>query len=120
MRISDWSSDVCSSDRLGRAADAEPGDAGQRRVFGQPPAHGGQAVDEGGAVLGSHGTHRLPPLPWPPPASSSACSQPGSALAQAVMLLAPRQTTRSDRKRVVKGKWVEVRVDLAGSRIIKK
>src|SRR3546814_9284215 len=35
MRISDWSSDVCSSDRLVPAAGIEPGDEGlQRRQLG--------------------------------------------------------------------------------------
>src|SRR3546814_10937129 len=73
MRISDWSSDVCSSD-LGRAArPTAPG-----RARGRP----GRRARRAG--------RRRP----------RAC--------------------RADRKSVVKGKSVSVRVDLGGRRIIKK
>src|SRR3546814_13849212 len=70
LRISDWSSDVCSSD-LGAT----------------PPA---------------------------PPSSSSSCSPP-SAPSSCACSIAGR-----DRKSVVSGKSVSVRVDLGGRRIIKK
>src|SRR3546814_19937779 len=89
MRISDWSSDVCSSDlgrqgqlhapargprpRPCRVVRAQPG--GTRALRGDPARRPGVAHD----------------------------GLPGAA----------------DRKRVVEGKRVSVRVDLAGSRIIK-
>src|SRR3546814_11968988 len=69
MRISDWSSDVCSSDLLGRPARYPP-----RR---------------GGGASGLQG------------------------------LLRSRRTAE-DRKSVVYGKSVSVRVDLGGRRVIKK
>src|SRR5262249_34630498 len=71
---------------LGRAADAEPGDAGQRRILGQPAAHRWQSVDE---TLGSEGGHH-----WIVLAGSFASSS-GSACAQLVMLPAPRRPSGS-------------------------
>src|SRR3546814_19293109 len=78
MRISDWSSDVCSSDlhRVGKQA----GDGGLARARRTPED------DRGEAAGGDHAADR--PL--------------------------------RDRKSVVKGKSVTVRVDLGGRRIIKK
>src|SRR3546814_2362689 len=77
MRISDWSSDVCSSD-LGAGREPRPGAAAACAL-----ALGGRAVDD------------------------RACRARGLAHA-------------SDRKSVVEGKSVSVRVDLGGRRIIKK
>src|SRR3546814_14367385 len=88
MRISDWSSDVCSSD-LARGVAV----AGCRLAGGadRPPGHrdhriGGEDHDEG-----DHRRHPRSRVPRP-----------------------------GDRKSVVEGKSVSVRVDLGGRRIIKK
>src|SRR3546814_16657341 len=96
MRISDWSSDVCSSDLIGGACDrlakrrlANPRRADQaqdgRLEFIHPLLHG-QVFDN--ALLD---------------------------LFQAIVV-----RVQQDRKSVVEGKSVSVRVDLGGRRIIKK
>src|SRR3546814_12365773 len=77
MRISDWSSDVCSSDL---------------------PPHPG--FHRRGPCRGRSGWTRPPP-------PSSRCSLPA-------------RYCRTDRKSVVLGKSVSVRVDLGGRRIIQK
>src|SRR3546814_13536037 len=95
MRISDWSSDVCSSD-LARA------DAARRTtdVPGPPP------------VAGVEGPlpHRLLRLGrQPPPVPRRRRRDPPR-----------RRPAREERKSVVAGKSVAVRVDLGGRRFIKK
>src|SRR3546814_18422289 len=85
MLISDWISDVCSSD-LGSGGLSTPGRASapaRRRAGGV------------GAALRHHGVMLL-------------------------FLLVRRPPLPADRKSVVLGKSVSVRVDLGGSRIIKK
>src|SRR3546814_11833107 len=109
MRISDWSSDVCSSDldhpdafdaALGRrgleprAADLIALDERHRAVITEVQA--GQARrNEASKAIGA------------------AKAQKDEATAQALM-------AEVDRKSVVEGKSVSVRVDLGGRRIIKK
>src|SRR3546814_18205805 len=82
MRISDWSSDVCSSDLYARGVRAERGRATRR--------------------AGCFRTRDRRSAP-----------RPHWGVARA------RRATR-DRKSVVSGKSVSVRVDLGGRRIIKK
>src|SRR3546814_6199639 len=96
MRISDWSSDVCSSD-LGKIGHGdEPGAAGadhQRAGADAGHQHGGI-----GDHLGQHrGDQMLP-------------DTGGRA----------EQIDQEDRKSVVEGTSVSVRVALGGRRIIKK
>src|SRR3546814_19232732 len=85
MRISDWSSDVCSSDLL----------AGAARLSSRRPC--------------------------PPPDGGSA-----AAAAERAQRADPRRdrvgrlSRSGDRKSVVQGKSVSVRVDLGGRRILKK
>src|SRR3546814_14016992 len=96
MRISDWSSDVCSSD-LGDADEA--GDAlgaGERCQQHDPSAHGG--ADEDLRPFGQSIQHR----------HRVACPITDGGLREA------------DRKSVVAGKSVSVRVELGGRRLIKK
>src|SRR3546814_19147303 len=101
MRISDWSSDVCSSD-LGRTSDqADP-------------------------------SFPIPLIPFIPAASLERVMQvhrplrigaAAATVAGAVVVdLQPRlqRQARLDRKSVVKGKSVSIRVDLGGRRILKK
>src|SRR3546814_18604151 len=88
MRISDWSSDVCSSDLVTQVASRPPA---------RPPSTG----------------EVKPPCSKPatkPTKVSTRISGPGVVSAR----------PRPDRKSVVSGKSVSVRVDLGGRRIIKK
>src|SRR3546814_19227792 len=94
MRISDWSSDVCSSD-LGASrrsrADAARADAAGERCHG-PPA---QRAERRAAARRGAAAPRLGPRPL-------------------------RGLTRQDRKSVEEGESVSVSVDLGGRRFIKK
>src|SRR3546814_20042890 len=98
MRISDWSSDVCSSDLDARArthaARPRPPEVHLERQ-GPPPPEG---------PLGAPEPLHLPAAPEEPGGAGE-----GGAGGE-----------RRDRKSVVKGKSVSVRVDLGGRRIIKK
>src|SRR3546814_12138692 len=99
MRISDWSSDVCSSDLFLHGADA----GGVRR--GRLDLRMGAPDDAAGALAAADGRHR----------------PPGAFLPD----LGPRRGRRHlrhaarDRKSVVEGKSVAVRVELGGRRISK-
>src|SRR3546814_11602744 len=102
MRISDWSSDVCSSDLVGRGVLAPARDRARRRAW-----HGGGA-----------------PAPARCP-SVRLCAAASGRMVRADRLPAhhgaqSRGRARADRKSVVEGKSVSVRVDLGGRRIIKK
>src|SRR3546814_20434771 len=94
MRVSDWSSDVCSSD-LEHLALA---DAGGEGADHQP--HRSTHVEL--ATVGLEISQELLPLRL----------QHGLAVVQ--------DRLDQDRKRVVEGKSVSVRVDIGGRRIIKK
>src|SRR3546814_7994480 len=85
MRISDWSSDVCSSDLV----------EGRRLQGGEDPRAGRIDARAGGVALAQEGRQRL-------------------------HLVALQVIADPDRKSVVSGKSVSVRVDLGGRRIIKK
>src|SRR3546814_14690252 len=99
MRISDWSSDVCSSDLLVGGAAARQGDAQvvgvQQRealvVRLGAPRRGAEQARVGAGAEGDHECDRDHHRPAP-----------------------------ADRKSVVWGKSVSVRVDLGGRRIINK
>src|SRR3546814_12899464 len=111
MRISDWSSDVCSSDLAGAAG---------RGAGGQQIIDGGLR-DEGpaqGAVECAHGlgvAQRLDAVAAP----RTGERHPGAdALRQVPAALLARNPQPGDRKSVVEGKSVSVRVDLGGRRII--
>src|SRR3546814_12453584 len=99
MRISDWSSDVCSSDLHHRRQRTLPESRFQAPIVLRDGAevHGEHA---GGA--GGNRRER------PPPLAGGLSSGRGDG------------HRRRDRKRVVLGQSVSVRVDLGGSRIIKK
>src|SRR3546814_17113394 len=98
MRISDWSSDVCSSDLAvaqGRGGRSEPRGAGD-----EAPA---AAAAAGGDARGRSAAHGA-----------------GPAGARRLRAREPAGAARQDRKSVVWGKSVSVRVDLGGRRIIKQ
>src|SRR3546814_14057441 len=92
MRISDWSSDVCSSD-LCRGSRLRRRPADRRRSQPRSPAPVRRHV--------------------PRQRSQARSDAPGSRRAW-------RRAARQDRKSVVSGKSVSVRVNLGGRRIIKK
>ena len=78
---------------LGRAADAEPGDAGERRIrasAGRAPAAGARS-----AARSDVGHDHRPAPAVTPGAGRSLASSPGKACAHCGDEPAPRQTTRS-------------------------
>src|SRR3546814_14145009 len=105
MRISDWSSDVCSSDLVASGASFTVGAARQACRAGVPRGRQGAAVDarQGGHVRLSHRRTRR-----------------REDDRYRVHLPVGHQIQPGDRKSVVSGKSVSVRVDLGGRRIIKK
>src|SRR3546814_17976446 len=100
MRISDWSSDVCSSDLL-RAARLR--------------SHGAWLCQKPLAHLSTSGCARRP-------CPKGRVRYHGGVLqaARSARYRARSRRTAGDRKSVVAGKSVSVRVDLGGRRIIKK
>src|SRR3546814_12131379 len=110
MRISDWSSDVCSSDLVGEAADivrrrvrAELVEQQEGVEIGQPrPADDAVELDPG-AIAGGHRGENALDAPKPGAISGVAIGFADGA-----------------RKSVVSGKSGSVRVNLGGRRIIKK
>src|SRR3546814_12842533 len=102
MRISDWSSDVCSSD-LGIRKGATPGASGVRGMDRHRDVNERKERITALANLQS----RTP--------------IPGSWAARSSATLRWAGTgSRRDRKSVVSGKSVSVRLDLGGRRILKK
>src|SRR3546814_11683750 len=106
MRISDWSSDVCSSDLLGKRFrtslcplydDAQSGSHG-----GGPDATGEEGEDRAAGLAGSAEQ------------SCPTCGSIGPARCH------ERRSSGGDRKSVVEGKSVSVRVNIGGRRINKK
>src|SRR3546814_13129850 len=108
MRISDWSSDVCSSDlqlfQLGARAGLHPGGDFLAAQFEKEV---GAPVGCAGSKPGAHSVHPG----W------FAVQRSDWLSIQALQL--PFARSR-DRKSVVEGKSVSVRVDLGGRRLIKK
>src|SRR3546814_12479111 len=106
MRISDWSSDVCSSDLL-------------RRL----PQQGGHAPKVQGllAIMPASSSQPARRLDLNLARQFSGWSRSTSATCQANWApVAARPSQNGDRKSDVEGKSVSVRVDLGGRRIIKK
>src|SRR3546814_10973461 len=112
MRISDWSSDVCSSDlfrRIGLDHFARPSDPlAIRAAAGTLHRNFQGYTTEVGDVLLGFGPSAISTLP--------------QGYAQNIPSVASwRQAVQArDRRGVVEGKSVHVRVDLGGRRIIKK
>src|SRR3546814_18521605 len=98
MRISDWSSDVCSSDLVVRGAEYG------RRVNGRDDDRSEPRRQELAAAL----------------RHAEVLSQQGLCGGRAEEDDRARAADAEDRKSVVTGKSVSVRVDLGGRRIIKK
>src|SRR3546814_17730240 len=108
MRISDWSSDVCSSDLA----------AGRYRRAG---AHFRALRRDTGRQLCPRRPRRTGPDPIAA-AGTGRRARPAATAAEPGREVAARrgQLSALDRKSVVQGKSVSVRVDLGGRRIIKK
>src|SRR3546814_10923558 len=112
MRISDWSSDVCSSELVTQLLEDNPFQRTPRwrgLYFGG----GGPEAAPGGAFIADLFTRFLPgdqPLA-PPRVKGDAGRLTGPALGEAAM---------RERKSVVWGKEVAVRITPSGPRIIKK
>src|SRR3546814_15583299 len=107
MRISDWSSDVCSSDL---------GDARGRRgagVEGEARRRGDRARARGGGG-GAGGPRRAPR------AQSRLCPGPQRLAEGGPGRASGGRRRRAERKSVVAGKGGSVRVDLGGRRTHKK
>src|SRR3546814_12306382 len=117
MRISDWSSDVCSSDLIGLAAGTQQGvEAVLTYLLVYVVTTIGaflfvmQLRDADGAMVESI-----------PAYAGLSKRQPGLAAAMAVFLFSLAAIPPLlDRQSVVSGKSVSVRVDLGGRRNIKK
>src|SRR3546814_12512695 len=125
MRISDWSSDVCSSDLGCRAAPPV-----------RCPSAAQSTARRASRRRSTQAWRRIRPPVWPSRAaggagllSQSSCAE--NALALGSRREAPAKSTWNlyadqahirgiDRKSVVSGTRVSVRVDLGGRRIIKK
>src|SRR3546814_16012645 len=107
MRISDWSSDVCSSDLdQGRGRQPRP----PRHIVRIPARIEGPGVDRSATIqnISPSGMALEAGLPV----------NPGKMLTIHLEGLPPKEGRA--RKSVVEGKSVSVRVDLGGGRIIKK
>src|SRR3546814_17712211 len=109
MRISDWSSDVCSSDLKDPTFGLDavwiaPGDADA--ATGQ-----GYLVVDPGTVIATHLNHKL---------AQHSAELLGPDEVQSLLDGLKERAEHLDRKSVVSGKSVSVRVDLGGCRIIKK
>src|SRR3546814_6280042 len=109
MRISDWSSDVCSSDLIGHLL-----------VVGRA------VIEVAGADLlfdaadAVHQARRTRLDPRPRELFITRIGQQRFALGRKLVMELDRKRRVIDRKSVVSGKSVSVRVDLGGRRIIKK
>src|SRR3546814_13489673 len=116
MRISDWSSDVCSSDLGEIILQAVLPLADQDHVAGEPGRleHVDGEVGDG-CLQRINGVQRI--IFGAEQAPLLGC--PGGEDERAVRLL-PRLEGARDRKSVVSGTSVSVLVNLGGSRIIKK
>src|SRR3546814_14827187 len=105
MRISDWSSDVCSSDLLKCSADSRrprPLCCCARQRGRQAGRSAAQGPGQGGVQMVKTAVK-----------TRDGGKGPGGKIGA-------RRTAAQDRKSVVSGKSVSVRVDLGGRRIINK
>src|SRR3546814_11708240 len=105
MRISDWSSDVCSAYLLPVGA----------RLPGPP-----ESFDDPRRLIGVNGFGPAPALDLVRRGAGELIPAPVVPDRPAVLIREPAQMRHEERKRVVSGKRVSVRVSLGGRRIIKK
>src|SRR3546814_14861422 len=111
MRISDWSSDVCSSDLISNAVKYSPSrgkievqvDRTHERIRVSITDHG-EGIPE---AFRAHIFEKFAQANW-----TDTNPRGGSGLGLNI--------SRADRKSVASGKWVSVRLDIAGRAHIKK
>src|SRR3546814_17220875 len=108
MRISDWSSDVCSSDLLTSSDTSRP--RRTRRSDSVAKASAGMGTD---SALGTPRCLSSSRAAWTRFCTSLSTSALGTSNL-------PASTRASERKSVVEGKRVSVGVDLGGRRILNK
>src|SRR3546814_13333944 len=135
MRISDWSSDVCSSDlglvgtqAVGQGPAGEPASSAEHEGGAGPEDEGGQDGDAGhrSNTRSSSGIWRIRPAHSHQPMTSTTATSVSSwpvADRNAWRPLPtdlPASAMPIDRTSVVSGKSVYVRVDLVGRRISKQ
>src|SRR3546814_5062642 len=106
MRISDWSSDGCSSDLIAIAG-GHSGGRGHGKQCGWPPSRGPLQAENEDMSLSDVAIRNAKPRAKP--------YKMGDSLGL-FLLVQPS----GDRKSVVSGKSVSVRVDLGGRRIIQQ
>src|SRR3546814_14216412 len=103
MRISDWSSDVCSSDLLRQSFEDAKASTGAEEIE--------SAFDEARRDARSIGAE---------PDSGSRTVDAGTAPQLRDAPVAAPESYEEDRKSVVSGKGVSVRLDLGGRRLLQK
>src|SRR3546814_13152268 len=108
MRISDWSSDVCSSDLFNGAILTQTGNDNQMSLV--------QDGSDNQALLTQNGDGNSMSAVQTGAGNRLAWTQNGNGLSSPTVY----QEGNRDRKSVVEGKSVSVRVDLGGRGIIKK
>src|SRR3546814_5619762 len=116
LLISDWSSDVCSSDLLALARTREEGVVRRRQaaLLARQDAYMRQVVDASfDAIVTVDRKARIV-------TANAGATQLFGAPADALIGTGIGELLEGDRKSVVEGKSVSVRVDLGGRRIIKK
>src|SRR3546814_14935227 len=101
MRISDWSSDVCSSDLSSAITAAPSAPLAATDLSGAAPVRPTRGAGAG----------------WRTPSTAAVLCRAAKCGCAAASI---GDRTGAERKRVVEGKSVYVRVDLGGRRIIKK
>src|SRR3546814_17744911 len=119
MRISDWSSDVCSSDLLGSGQWQAPRGGGGCKRQGWSGQDSCVGQRRGVARAGRQKGDAVRRRPWPcqcrcRAGAARAGDGGGCAVGQG-----PASRHRQDRKIVVQGKSVAVRLALGGRRILK-
>src|SRR3546814_11740858 len=113
MRISDWSSDVCSSDLYGNPCRPSAHSPTPRRTPALPERYVGAQALFSGFTNSKDAVSRIPAIRQPRGISSDIPQMPPNPAHKRGPMVA-------DRKSVVSGKSVSVRVDLGGGGIIKK
>src|SRR3546814_16046873 len=111
MRISDWSSDVCSSDLPNPSGPAISGGGGTSAIWVTSPSAGATIRSAPVGVIRTGSRKKAPTQMVRPSISHGSTGQPSSQ---------KQRVTIADRKSAGSGKRVSVRVDLGGSSIIKK
>src|SRR3546814_11592799 len=121
MRISDWSSDVCSSDLRPVATAAQNNAPHNAKGMTKPPTPAKRAIAPVTKNPAKAAGQANSSINMPRPSverSVSAAKRPSATASMKATI--PAMKEAGERKSVVEGKRVAVRVDLGGRRTIKK